>query len=100
MVVVVFPSLPVTPIILQGHKFISISISEVIKAPLFCSETSCKVVGKQLGDLKITLNPLKKCNAFLPTTKSKLYSLILATTSGSKASISLSSKTVTFAIRL
>lgn len=53
VVVVVFPSLPVTPIIVLGVSFRTCSISDVTIAPLLASSTSSGVVGKQLGDLNI-----------------------------------------------
>ena len=53
VVVVVFPSLPVIPIILHGHIFISNSTSVVTIAPLVASFSISGIVGIQLGDLII-----------------------------------------------
>ena len=38
----------------NSDVFNNISISDVTIAPLFCSDLSCNVVGKQLGERKIT----------------------------------------------
>ena len=66
VVVVVFPSLPVIPIILQGANFINCSISVVTIAPLLISATNSGFVGKQLGDLNIKSNPIKFFKFSLP----------------------------------
>ena len=66
LVVVVFPSLPVIPIILQGANFINCSISVVTIAPLLISATNSGFVGKQLGDLNIKSNPIKFFKFSLP----------------------------------
>ena len=66
LVVVVFPSLPVTPTILHGHISISISTSVVTIAPLSASFCNSVLVGKQLGDLNIILNPFNFSRQFLP----------------------------------
>ena len=97
LVVVVFPSLPVTPIILHGHISISISISVVTIAPLSASAFSSGFVGKQLGDLNITLNPFKFSSEFEPKENSNPYVVILSNISFGISSIFLLSKTVTFA---
>ena len=57
VVVVVFPSLPVTPITVLGHNSTHISISVVTSAPLSVSATNSFVVGKQLGERNIRSNP-------------------------------------------
>ena len=56
MVVVVFPSLPVTPMIRQGHSRKNSSISEVRQLPLFTASTSSGVLGLRPGVRKITSN--------------------------------------------
>jgi len=75
--VVVFPSLPVTPIILHGASFKTISISDVKIAPLCTSFTISGLSGLQLGDLKIKSNPCKFSRLFSPVYKLKLHSLEL-----------------------
>ena len=68
-VVVVFPSVPVTPITLHGASFNTISISDVNNAPLSTSSTNSGIVGNALGDLKITSNP---CNLVSQMNQSQL----------------------------
>ena len=57
-VVVVFPSVPVTPITLQGANFKSISISDVSIAPLSTSSTNSGIVGRALGERNIMSIPM------------------------------------------
>ena len=57
----VFPSVPVTPITLQGANFKSISISDVSIAPLSTSSTNSGIVGRALGERNIMSNP---CTSF------------------------------------
>jgi hypothetical protein len=66
VVVVVFPSLPVTPITKQGQSSITISTSVVTIAPRLASSTSSGMVGRQLGDLKIISKPFKVFKYPLP----------------------------------
>ena len=54
VVVVVFPSLPVTPIIWQGQTAKKASISEVRTAPRSCAARSCGTSGRRPGVRKIT----------------------------------------------
>ena len=100
LVVVVFPSLPVTPIILHGHISISISTSVVTIAPLSASCFNSGLVGKQLGDLKITLNPFNFSRQFFPNDASNSYVFIFAIVSIGISSSVLSSNTVTCAFLL
>ena len=53
VVVVVLPSLPVTPIILHGHSDMKISISLVIMIPLSAAALSCGSDGFMPGERKI-----------------------------------------------
>ena len=55
--VVVFPSLPVIPIVVPGHSSNTSSISEVSIAPLSISFCICGKSGLQDGLLNITSNP-------------------------------------------
>ena len=66
VVVVVLPSLPVTPITLPGHNSNTNSISEVRTAPLSTSATISGVSGLQLGERKIISKPTKRCIASGP----------------------------------
>ena len=59
VVVVVLPSLPVTPIIVDGDICNTISISDVSIAPRFTSSCNSSLLGIQLGDLKIISNPFR-----------------------------------------
>ena len=52
-VVVVFPSVPVIPITLQGANFKTISISDVSIAPCSTAFSISGLLGIQLGDLNI-----------------------------------------------
>ena len=97
---VVFPSLPVTPIILHGASFKTISISDVKIAPLCTSFTISGLSGLQLGDLKIKSNPCKFSRLFSPVYKLKLHSFIFLTISTSNFSLFFLSKIDTFAFKL
>ena len=97
VVVVVFPSLPVMPITLQGAIFISCSISVVTIAPLFFSSTSSGLVGIQLGDLKIKSNPFRFFKFPFPRKYLKPYFCNFSLISWFNFSSSLSSNTVTSA---
>ena len=70
LVVVVLPSLPVTPIILDGHIFIKSSISVVTIAPFCASFSNSGFVGKQLGDLKIKSKLFNFSSEFFPNENS------------------------------
>ena len=94
---VVFPSLPVTPIIVDGDIFSTISISDVTIAPLSSSFCNSGIQGIQLGVLKIISNPTKFCRLSFPKLVFILYFLISFIASSVKFSIVLLSKTVTFA---
>ena len=93
-VVVVFPSVPVTPITLHGASFNTISISDVNNAPLSTSSTNSGIVGNALGDLKITSNPCNLDRLSSPISTSYLYLFIFSIISSDKF---LLSNTVTFA---
>ena len=54
VVVVVFPSLPVTAMILQGQTWKKISISEVSTLPFSWAATKGGMSGRMPGERKIT----------------------------------------------
>ena len=93
-VVVVFPSVPVTPIILQGASFNTISISDVIIAPLLAAVTNSSLVGKTLGDLNTISNPFNLDKLYSPISTSYLYLFIFSIISSDGVFLS---NTVTFA---
>ena len=72
-VVVVLPSVPVTPITLHGANFKSISISDVNIAPLSTSA----IVGSALGERNIMSKPFTALRHSLPVTISKPFAFTL-----------------------
>ena len=69
VVVVVLPSLPVTPITLQGASSTTISTSVVTIAPRSSSLASSGTVGRQLGERKIISNPTNFSKYLAPNEK-------------------------------
>ena len=85
---VVFPSVPVTPIILHGANFKTISISDVNIAPLSTSATNSGVVGNALGDLNMMSKPCNFNKLSVPISTSYLYLFTFSIISSDKLFLS------------